>query len=69
MKCSSPGCGRSFKPRVRWQLYCSHRCADRVRHRRAYGRRGPRKPSRRYYRMFLSLIRAADEIRGMKPVG
>jgi hypothetical protein len=54
---------------VRWQLFCSVRCADQVRHRRAYARRGPRKPSRRYYRMFLSLIRAADEIRKMKPVG
>jgi hypothetical protein len=54
---------------VGWQLFCSVRCADQVRHRRAYARRGPRMPSRRYYRMFLSLIRAADEIRKMKSVG
>ncbi len=69
MRCANTDCRRAFRPRVRWQLFCSLRCADVVRHRRAYARRGPRKPSRRYYRMFLSLIRAADEIRRMKPVG
>ena len=69
MRCADPGCGRAFGPAVAWQLHCSLACADRVRHRRAYARRGPRRPSRRYFRMFLSLIRAAEEIRGMKPVG
>jgi len=69
MRCPNPTCGRTFTPRVRWQIWCSHRCGDQVRHRRAYARRGPRKPSRRYYRMFLSLIRTAELIRRMEPLG
>jgi hypothetical protein len=69
MLCADPVCRRSFKPAVAWQSYCGRDCADRVRHRRAYARRGPRKPSKRYFRMFLSLIRSADRLRKMKPVG
>ena len=69
MRCSNPTCGRPFRAGVSWQVHCSPRCADRVRHRRAYARRAVRAPSRRYYRMFLSLIRAADQIKRMKPVG
>ena len=68
MECPNPTCGRSFRPKVAWQIHCSLRCSDQVRHRRHHGRIGPRRPSRRYFRMFLSLLEAADHIRQMKPV-
>jgi hypothetical protein len=68
MRCGDPKCRREFKASVAWQIHCSRACADKVRHRRAYARRGPRRPSRRYYRMFLTLIESAAAIRRMRSV-
>lgn len=69
MKCANPTCGRSVRRKTPWQLYCSPKCGDRMRHRRSYAKRARRRPSRRYYRMFMSLIDAAEQVRKMTPVG